>query len=137
MRGGATVDVLGRGPRTVRRRVAARGVDVVLVTVRELRLLLGLLLVLFVTSETWRYVGRLTTVRLVLFGLATLAAALLVVGMGLRRTLGTTAVRPATVRVAVEVVAFAVEVVSDADTRHTLVRDLVEPEVEGPDGRPR
>jgi hypothetical protein len=191
------VDVPSRGPDTVRARFAARGVDVVLVTVRELRLLLGLLLVLFVTSETWRYVGRLPTVRLVLFVLATLAAALLVVGTGLRRTLGPPAVRPATVRVAVEVVtftaslfliftvvgvlsvdaglaaewsgshdgvlvslgigspplvvtgqllqvaaflaalgglSFAVEVVSDAGTRATLVRDLVEPAEEAPAG---
>jgi hypothetical protein len=184
-------DVPSRGSPTVRSRVAARGVDVVLVTVRELRLLLGLLLVLFVTSETWRYVGRLTTSRLVLFVLATLAGALLVVGLGVRRTVGRSAVRRATVRVAVEVLAFtaalfaaftvigvlsvdaglvaewsgspdgvlvtlgvgspplvltapllqvsgflaalgglsfAVEVISDADTRATIVRDLVDPD---------
>lgn len=78
----------------------------VLVTVRELRLLLGLLLVLFVTSETWRYVGRLTTIRLLLFALATLTAALLVVSAGLRRTLAGAAVRRATVRVGGEVIAF-------------------------------
>lgn len=179
----------GRSP-TGRSRFAARGVDVVLVTVRELRLLLGLLLVLFVTSETWRYVGRLATVRLVLFVLVTLTAALLVVAMGLRRTVERPAVGRATVRVAGEVLAFgaalfaiftaigvlsidaalvaewsgsrsgtlmslgvggpplvltrqllqvaaflaalgalsfAVEVIADADTRQTLVRDLVAP----------
>jgi hypothetical protein len=77
-----------RSPLSVRSRVAGRGADVVLVTVRELRLLLGLLLVLFVTSETWRYVGRLTAPRLVLFLLVTITASLLVVGPGPRRTLG-------------------------------------------------
>ena len=175
-------------PRTGRSQFASRGADVVLVTVRELRLLLGLLLVLFVTSETWRYIGRLAALRLVLFVVVTLAAALLVVALGLRRTIGPPAVRRATVRVAVEVVtfgatlfavftavgivsidaglvaewsgsqdgvlvsfgvgspplaltrellqvsaflaalgalSFAVEVISDDGTRHTLVRDLV------------
>lgn len=184
------VDVPNRDSRPVRSRVATRGADVVLVTVRELRLLLGLLLILFVTSETWRYVGQLTTVRVVLFVLATFTAALLVVGIGLRRMLGRSTVRRATVRVAVELIAFAmtifvtfavvgvvsvdaqlvaewsgnpggvlvslgigspllvitrqllqvaaflsalgalvfaVEVVADASTRRTLIRDLVEP----------
>lgn len=152
--------------------------------------MLGLLLILFLTSETWRYVGRLTAPRLVLFVLATLAAALLIVGIGLRRTLEPSAVRRATTRVTGEVIAFgallfvtfavvgiisvdaalvadwsgsqdgvllslgigspplvvtrqllqvtaflaalgafafAVEVIADASTRHSLVRDLVEP----------
>lgn len=84
----------------------SRGSDVVLVTVRELRLLLGLLLILFITSETWRYVGRLTVLRVVGFALATLIAALLVVGVGLRRMLGRSDARRATVRVAAELVAF-------------------------------
>lgn len=185
-----TVDVPSRASRAGRARLAARGADVVLVTVRELRLLLGLLLVLFVTSETWRYIGRLPAERLLLFVLATLAVALLVVALGLRRTLDAPVVRRATVRVAVEVVtfaaalfltftvigvlsidaglaaewsgshdgvllslgfgspplvvtaqllqvaaflaalgglSFAVEVVSDPETRQTLVKDLVEP----------
>jgi len=86
--------------------LAFRGADVVLVTVRELRLLLGLLLVLFVTSETWRYVGQLTAPRLIFFVLTTFTAAMLVVGMGLRRTLDRSAVGRATVRVAVEVIGF-------------------------------
>jgi uncharacterized membrane protein YjgN (DUF898 family) len=84
----------------------SRGADIVLVTVRELRLLLGLLLILFVTSETWRYVGRLTVFRVVGFTFATLVAALLVVGIGLRRMLERSAARRATVRVAVELLAF-------------------------------
>ena len=91
---------------TRRSQLAARGVDVVLVTVRELRLVLGLLLILFVTSETWRYIGRLTTPRLVLFVLTILCAALLVVGLGLRRTLARPAVRRATLRVAAEILTF-------------------------------
>jgi hypothetical protein len=158
--------------------------------VRELRLLLGLLLILFITAETWRYIGRLTTFRLVLFVAATVIAALLVIGLGLRQTLGRSTVRRATARVGAEVVAFgaalfvifvlvgvasvdaelvaewsgsgegvlvslgigtpalvltqqllkvsaflaalgalvfAVEVIADASTRHTLIRDLVEP----------
>jgi hypothetical protein len=74
--------------------------------VRELRLLLGLLLILFVTSEVWRYVGQLTPLRLVLLVLTTVAAALLVVGLGLRRTLGQSAVWRATVRVGAEAIAF-------------------------------
>lgn len=184
------VDGPAGSPVTARNRFTSRGADVVLVTVRELRLLLGLLLVLFVTSETWRYVGRLSTFRVVLFALTTLAAALLVVGLGLRRTVDRSAVRSATVRVGTEIVAFggilfatfvvvgvasvdaglvaewsgreggvlvslgigspplvvtrqllqvasflgslgalafAVEVISDAGTRHTLVHDLVGP----------
>lgn len=171
--------------------LAHRGADVVLVAVRELRLLLGLLLILFATAETWRWVGRLTAPRLVLFMLVTLAAALLIVVVGLRRTVARPVVRQATVRVVGEVLAFgsllfgtfvavgvlsvdarlvadwsgsgdgllvsvnigdpplimtrqllqvtaflaalgalafAVEVIADADTRHTLIRDLVEPD---------
>jgi succinate dehydrogenase hydrophobic anchor subunit len=170
--------------------IAHRGVDVVLVTVRELRLVLGLLLVLFVTSETWRWIGRLTAPRLALFMLVTLVAALLVVAVGLRRTVARPAVHRATVRVAGEVVglgailfgafaavgvlsvdagvvadwsgsgngillslgvgdpplvltrqllqvsaflaalgalAFAIEVIVDEGTRHSLLRDIVEP----------
>lgn len=76
----------------------------VLVTVRELRLVLGLLLVLFVTSETWRWIGRLTAPRLVLFSLVALAAALTVVAVGLRRTVARPAVARATVRVAAELI---------------------------------
>ena len=95
-----------RRSRTVRTQAVSRGADVVLVTVRELRLLLGLLLILFVTSETWRYVGRLTVPRVVGFTVATLVAAVLVVGIGLRRVLGGPAARRATIRVAAELIAF-------------------------------
>lgn len=151
--------------------------------------MLGLLLILFVTSEVWSYIGRLTTARLVILLSTVSAAALLVVVLGLRHTLVPAAVRSATIRVVVEVVTFgatlfvtfvvvgiisvdaglaaewsggpsgvlvslgigspplvltrpllqvaaflaalgalvfAVEVIADAGTRHTLVHDLVE-----------
>ena len=52
--------------------------DVVMVVVRELRLLLGLLVVLFMTAETWRYVGRLTGPRLAAVVLALFGASMLV-----------------------------------------------------------
>lgn len=87
-------------------RLASRGADVVLVTVREMRLLLGLLLVLFLTSETWRYIGRLSVPRFVLLVVITLTVALLVVGLGLRHTIGASAVKRAITRVAGEVLAF-------------------------------
>lgn len=179
----------------MRRKLAARGADLILLTVRELRLLLGLLLILFVTSETWRYVGRLDTVRLLLLAFATVAAAALVVGLGLRRTLDASIVGRAALRIGVAVVTFgaglfltlvvvgvvsvdadlaaewsggtadvlvslsiggpplvvtrqllqvaaflsslgalvlAVEVITDAGTRHTLIADLVVPADDDP-----
>ncbi|MGY1741056.1 MULTISPECIES: hypothetical protein [unclassified Blastococcus] len=73
--------------RPARSRLRSRGADVVLVTVRELRLLLGLLLVLFVTSETWRYIGRLALWRLVVLLTITVGGALLVAAIGLPRAL--------------------------------------------------
>ena len=92
-------------------RLASHGADVLLVVVRELRLLLGLLLVLFMTSETWRYVGRLTGPRLAALVLVLLGASLLVVVIGLRRTYPGTLRRVnvgrATVRVSLEVLTFA------------------------------
>ena len=81
-----------------------------MVVVRELRLLLGLLVVLFMTAETWRYVGRLTGPRLAAVVLALLVASGLVVAVGLRRTyadsLTSEDVRRAIVRVAGETVGF-------------------------------
>lgn len=82
------------------------------VAARELRLLFGLLLILFVTSEVWRYAGRLDWTRLV----AVLATALLAVaallGVGLRHTLASsvhpTVVTRAVFRVAQEVAVFGV-----------------------------
>lgn len=99
-------DSAERGSSTVRSRVASRGADVVQVAVRELRLLLGLLLILFVTSEVWRYAGRLSPLRLVVLASATIAIALLVVGLGLRRTVDGPAAGRATIRVALEVLTF-------------------------------
>lgn len=99
-----------RGTASSGARRASRGADVVLVAVRELRLLLGLLLILFITAETWRYIGRLAAPRLVLLVVVGFGAALLVVVIGLRRALGKTLgrvdLRRATTRVAGEVVAF-------------------------------
>ena len=66
----------------------------------------SLLLILFVTSETWRYVGQLDGVRVIPLALATCSAAVLVVGLGLRRTLDPSIVRRATVRITVETIAF-------------------------------
>lgn len=100
------IDISRSDSSGARASIAHRGVDVVLVTVRELRLVLGLLLVLFVTSETWRWIGRLTAPRLMLFVLVTLVAALAVVAVGLRRTVPRPAVQRATRRVAGEVIAF-------------------------------
>ncbi|MDG4825108.1 hypothetical protein O7635_24945 [Asanoa sp. WMMD1127] len=91
----------------MRSRVVSRSADVVLVTVRELRLLLGLLLILFLTAETWRFVGQLTTLRLLVFIALTFAAAFLVVGVGLRRVLRRSIARRAAVRVGLEILAFA------------------------------
>lgn len=66
----------------------------------------SLLLILFVTSEIWRYVGQLDGVRVIPLALATCSAAVLVVGLGLRRTLDPSIVRRATVRITVETIAF-------------------------------
>ena len=102
------------GPR-VGARARARGADVVLVAVRELRLLLGLLLVLFVTSETWRYVGTLGALRLALVLAVTVGGTLLLTVAGLLRTLpptmGRRAVRHATLRVLGEVAGFGLVLV--------------------------
>nr|WP_221380652.1 hypothetical protein [Actinoplanes polyasparticus] len=90
----------------MRSRVASRSAEVVRVVVRELHLLLGLLLILFVTSEVWRYVGRLTPFRVTAVVLMIFAAALLVVVVGLRQTLQRSVVASATVRVATEILTF-------------------------------
>ena len=93
-------------PKAAGARVASRGADVVLVTVREMRLLLGLLLVLFVTSETWRYIGRLSVPRFLLLLSITVIVALLVVVLGLRHMIRSSAARAAITRVGGEVLAF-------------------------------
>ena len=93
----------------MRSRMQSRGSEIVLVAARELRLLLGLMLVLFVTSETWRFIGRLPLPRLLPLLAVVLGTSILVAVVGVRRVLSgldpTTARRAAT-RVALEVVAF-------------------------------
>jgi hypothetical protein len=69
--------------------------EALVLTARELRLVLTLLLVMFMTGEAWRYVGALTGPRLVVLIAGPVLAALALIGVGLGRQL-----RPAeTVRV--------------------------------------
>lgn len=66
-----------------------------MLTARELRLVLTLLLVMFMTGEAWRYVGALTGPRLVVLIAGPVLAAFALIGVGLGRQ-----IRPAeTVRV--------------------------------------
>ena len=66
-----------------------------MLSARELRLVLTLLLVMFMTGEAWRYVGALTGPRLLVLIAGPVLAAFAVIGVGLGRQL-----RPAeTVRV--------------------------------------
>ena len=66
-----------------------------MLTARELRLLLTLLLVMFMTGEAWRYVGALTGPRLLVLIAGPVLAAFALFGVGLGRQL-----RPAgTVRI--------------------------------------
>jgi hypothetical protein len=69
--------------------------EALVLTARELRLVLTLLLVMFMTGEAWRYVGTLAGPRLLLVIGGPLLAAFVLIGVGLGRQL-----RPAeTVRV--------------------------------------
>lgn len=111
--------------------VRARGADVILVAVRELRLLMGVLLILFVTSETWRYVGRLTGPRLGLIMAVALSTTVLLAATGLQRALrevlGRGLARRAAVRLVGEAMTFglAVTVGFVALGFVTVDRDLV------------
>lgn len=82
----------------------------VLVAARELKVLLGLVFVLFLTAEVWRFIGRLDPVRLIVLVCGVIATAMLIPVAGLRRTLPTTMgsgmLRRATTRVVGEVLAF-------------------------------
>lgn len=82
------------------------------VAIRELRLLFGLLLILFLTSEVWRYAGRLEVPRLAFVILSALVGAGIVIGVGLRGTLPPTVSRSigrrAALRVFTEVTTFGV-----------------------------
>ena len=83
-----------------------------LVAARELRLLLGLLFLLFVTAETWRFVGRLSEPRLAVVAAVAVGAAVVLTVVGIRRTVPTTLgrdlTRKATLRVVAEVLGFGV-----------------------------
>ena len=69
--------------------------EALVLTARELRLVLTLLLVMFMTGEAWRYIGALTGPRLVVLIAGPVLAAFALIGVGLGRQL-----RPAeTVRV--------------------------------------
>jgi hypothetical protein len=57
-------------------------------TARELRLVLTLLLVMFMTGEAWRYVGALTGPRLLVLIAGPVLAAFALIGVGLGRQLG-------------------------------------------------
>jgi hypothetical protein len=83
-----------RPPESSARKGAVVGEALVL-TARELRLVLTLLLVMFMTGEAWRYVGTLAGPRLLVVIGGPLLAAFVLIGVGLGRQL-----RPAeTVRV--------------------------------------
>jgi hypothetical protein len=69
--------------------------EALVLTARELRLVLTLLLVMFMTGEAWRYIGALTGPRLLVLITGPILAAFTLIGVGLGRQL-----RPAeTVRV--------------------------------------
>ena len=69
--------------------------EALVLTARELRLVLTLLLVMFMTGEAWRYIGALTGPRLIVLIAGPVLAAFALIGVGLGRQL-----RPAeTVRV--------------------------------------
>jgi hypothetical protein len=62
--------------------------EALVLTARELRLVLTLLLVMFMTGEAWRYVGALTGPRLVVLIAGPVLAAFALIGVGLGRQLG-------------------------------------------------
>ncbi|MBL9175308.1 MAG: hypothetical protein JNL10_17340 [Verrucomicrobiales bacterium] len=103
-----SLPTLPRPTRSFRR----RGADVLLVSVREMKVLLGLVFVLFLTTEVWRFVGRLDSVRLIVLVGGITAASMIILIAGLRRTLPTTMGRRslmlATRRVVGEVLAFGI-----------------------------
>jgi hypothetical protein len=61
--------------------------EALLLTARELRLVLTLLLVMFMTGEAWRYVGALSRPRLVVLIAGPFLAAFGLIGVGLSRQL--------------------------------------------------
>jgi hypothetical protein len=99
-------------PSRLRAQAVRRVAGALAVAVRELRLLFGLLLILFVTSEVWRYAGRLEVPRLAFVLFSVLVGAGMVIGVGLHRSLPPTVSRPiwrrAVLRVLTEVSTFGV-----------------------------
>jgi hypothetical protein len=61
--------------------------EALVLTARELRLVLTLLLVMFMTGEAWRYVGALTGPRLLVLIAGPVLAAFALIGVGLGRQL--------------------------------------------------
>jgi hypothetical protein len=61
--------------------------EALVLTARELRLVLTLLLVMFMTGEAWRYVGALTGPRLLVLISGPVLAAFALIGVGLGRQL--------------------------------------------------
>jgi hypothetical protein len=62
--------------------------EALVLTARELRLVLTLLLVMFMTGEAWRYIGALTGPRLLVLIAGPVLAAFALIGVGLGRQLG-------------------------------------------------
>ena len=75
-----------RPPESIAPKGAVVGEALVL-TARELRLVLTLLLVMFMTGEAWRYVGALTGPRLLVLIAGPVLAAFALIGVGLGRQL--------------------------------------------------
>jgi hypothetical protein len=75
-----------RPPEPVATRGAVVG-EALALTARELRLVLTLLLVMFMTGEAWRYIGALTGPRLVVLIAGPVLAAFALTGVGLGRQL--------------------------------------------------
>ena len=71
-----------RPPEAIAPKGAVVGEALVL-TARELRLVLTLLLVMFMTGEAWRYIGALTGPRLVVLIAGPVLAAFALIGVGL------------------------------------------------------
>ena len=61
--------------------------EALVLTARELRLVLTLLLVMFMTGEAWRYIGALTGPRLLVLIAGPVLAAFTLIGVGLGRQL--------------------------------------------------
>jgi hypothetical protein len=77
-------------PQVIRARGRAVVGEALVLTARELRLVLTLLLVMFMTGEVWRYAGTRAGPRLVLMIAGPVMTALALIAVGLRRQLRAT-----------------------------------------------